>query len=115
MEGIVIISIVGITLPITREPDRVCWVVESPVAQHFGVNAGLHTPEHEFDELPIELWADRPLGMGCIDYDASAALARLRQSSTCTTENEESAERENAVQSVSPARGDSTAPWFPAY
>ena len=69
MDGGVVVSIVGVPLPISRQADRVRRLFEPAVAQQLGMQAELDVLVHELGELPIEPGTDVILDRGRVDRD----------------------------------------------
>jgi hypothetical protein len=67
MEDRVVIAVVRITLPITRQPNGVGSAVKTAVLHKFGTNSALDTSKHKLIELTVEGWTDFTFDRGCID------------------------------------------------
>jgi hypothetical protein len=80
----VMITVVRLTFPKSGKPNRVCRFFEAPVPNQLGPKT-IHSSEHDFDKLPVELRTDGPLALGRIDFNAGltglgAAAARQEAS-----------------------------------
>src|SRR3974377_820712 len=63
----IVIPIVRITLPITRQPNGIGSAIKTAILHKFGTQSALHTSIHELVELTIEDWTDFAFDRGRID------------------------------------------------
>src|ERR1051326_1574620 len=52
-QRVVVVAIVGITIPVARESDHVCRFFEAPIANQLGVQSTLDALEHKLEELAV--------------------------------------------------------------
>ena len=66
-EPIIVIAIVGIAFPVTREANAVWVFFKATVANQFGVQAALDAFVHEFKELAVEKRTDMVFDLACVN------------------------------------------------
>src|SRR5437773_11555769 len=78
MQARIVVAVIGVALPVTRQPDRVWHFFKTSVADELGGEPTLDALEHELVELPVELWADFPFDPFGIDNHAGGRNAFVR-------------------------------------
>src|SRR6266566_446444 len=73
----IVVSIIGISFPITRQAEDIGCFVETAVAKQLSIEAAFHALEHEFIELAVEHWADASLDPLHIYDHGGSGRARL--------------------------------------
>ncbi|HEX4675982.1 MAG TPA: hypothetical protein VH209_11680, partial [Steroidobacteraceae bacterium] len=70
VEPVVVVSVVGISLPVPRQPNGVRWVLEAAVEKELGMNSVLDASEHHLGELAVERRTDLSLNLRRVDHNA---------------------------------------------
>ncbi len=75
----IIVAIVRIPFPVSRQPDRVRLLLEPAVAEQLGMQAELDVLEHELGELTVEARIDAVLDRRRVDRDGRLVVRLAAQ------------------------------------
>jgi hypothetical protein len=56
MQTVVVIAVVGVSLPVAGEADGVWRFFEAPIEEQLGANTAFNASEHQLRELPVKQW-----------------------------------------------------------
>ena len=76
---VAVVAIVGLTVPVPRQPGGVHRLLEAAVAQELGMEPELDPLEHELDEVAVKRGADAVLHAARVHAHGGGAGLRVRR------------------------------------
>src|SRR5580765_8360879 len=78
VQSVVVVPVVGIALPVSRQAESVRRLVETTIANQFRIQSALNILEHELGELPVQNRTDGVLDFARIDCEGCLGLLLRR-------------------------------------